>query len=65
MSNGDQQCTTAKPTTPKGPVHLKLTDVNEGTTYEVVVRARNASGYGPPSNIMNVKTPVIGKSVFL
>ena len=60
MNNGDEQCTTATPTTRDGPVHIDFTDLNEDTTYEVVVRARNASGYGPPSNVMNVKTPVMG-----
>ncbi len=61
MNNGYQQCTTTKPTTPDGPVHIQFTDLNEDTNYRVVVQARNESGYGPPSNIMNVKTPVPGK----
>jgi hypothetical protein len=61
MSNGDKQCRTITPTTPDGPVNINLTDVNEDTTYEVVVTARNASGYGPPSNVISVKTPVSRK----
>ena len=60
INNGNKQCTTKKPTTPDEPLQIELTNLKEDTTYEVVVQAKNASGYGPPSNVMNVKTPVIG-----
>lgn len=61
MNNGNKQCTTAKPRSPDAPVQLELKDLIEDTPYEVFVRARNATGYGPPSNVMNVKTREIGK----
>lgn len=64
-NNGEEQCTTTEPTTPNGPVEIKFTNLNEDTTYEVVVRARNKTGYGPPSNVMNVKTKPLGQFFFL
>jgi hypothetical protein len=64
LSNGEEKCKTVKPTTPDGPVHFEFTDMNEDTTYQVSVRARDVAGVlGPVSNIMNVKTPATGKSV--
>ncbi|XP_028398895.1 uncharacterized protein LOC114521039 isoform X22 [Dendronephthya gigantea] len=59
INNGEEACITTKPTTPDGPVEIEFTDLNEDTTYEVVVRARNETGFGPPSNIMNVKTKAL------
>ncbi|XP_046846527.1 uncharacterized protein LOC124440255 isoform X4 [Xenia sp. Carnegie-2017] len=57
INNGGGQCKNSTPPSPNSPLVMDLTDLVEETTYEVFVRARNASGYGPPSNALNVTTP--------